>query len=77
MHTTVGTLLTETFALKYFLKELYALNELFPFFKKRNLNRFFFFREICKNFDEINSYHLFNPLIATTKQSIRCEIWLL
>lgn len=32
MHTTVGTLLTETFALKYFLKELSALNELFAIF---------------------------------------------
>lgn len=34
MHTTVGTLLTETFALKNFLKELSALNELFAIFKK-------------------------------------------
>lgn len=32
MHTTGGTLLTETFALKYFLKELSALNELFAIF---------------------------------------------
>lgn len=34
MHTTVGTLLTETCALKNFLKELSALNELFAIFKK-------------------------------------------